>query len=97
MSDLGPQSAPYRTLITLLSPSRVQVVSGPFSNRTVCRPHRLHHPSKYMPGMSDRHLTRIGRLTTLCLLVAAVVMIGLAIVGAFKGGPSPVPELASHK
>jgi hypothetical protein len=36
-------------------------------------------------------------LTTLCLLVAAVVMIGLAIVGAFKGRPSPVPELASQK
>ena len=48
-------------------------------------------------GMSDPHLTRIGRLTTLCLLVAAVVMIGLAIVGAFKGGPSPLPELASQK
>ena len=48
-------------------------------------------------GMSDRHLTRIGRLTALCLLVAAIVTIGLAISGALKGARSPVPQLASHK
>ena len=48
-------------------------------------------------GMSDRHLTRIGRLTALCLLVAAVVTIGLAISGALKEARSPVPQLASHK
>jgi hypothetical protein len=47
--------------------------------------------------MSDRHLTRIGRLITLCLLIAAVVMIGLAISGALKEARSPVPQLASHK
>ena len=47
--------------------------------------------------MSDRHLTRIGRLITLCLLLAAVVMIGLAISGALKEARSPVPQLASHK
>ena len=48
-------------------------------------------------GMSDRHLTRIGRLTALCLLVAAIVTIGLAISGALKEARSPVPQLASHK
>ena len=47
--------------------------------------------------MSDRHLTRIGRLTALCLLVAAIVTIGLAIAGALKEARSPVPQLASHK
>ncbi len=47
--------------------------------------------------MSDRHLTRIGRLTALCLLVAAVVMIGLAISGALKEARSTVHQLASHK
>jgi hypothetical protein len=47
--------------------------------------------------MSDRHLTRLGRLTALCLLVAAVFMIGLAISGALKEARSPVPQLASHK
>jgi hypothetical protein len=47
--------------------------------------------------MSDRHLTRIRQLTALCLLVAAVVMIGLAISGALKEPRSPVPQLASHK
>jgi hypothetical protein len=38
--------------------------------------------------MSERHVSRIGRLTALCLLVAAVVTIGLAIAGALKGGRS---------
>ena len=33
----------------------------------------------------------------LCLLVAAVVTIGLAISGAFKRGPATAPQLASHK
>jgi hypothetical protein len=47
--------------------------------------------------MSDRHLTRIGRMTAFCLLVAAVVMIGLAISGALKEARSPVPQLASQK
>ena len=47
--------------------------------------------------MSERHLTRTGRLIALCLLVAAVVMIGLAISGAFKRGPLPEPQLASQK
>jgi hypothetical protein len=47
--------------------------------------------------MSDRHLTRVGRLTALCLLVAAIVTIGLAISGALKETRSPVPQLASHK
>jgi hypothetical protein len=47
--------------------------------------------------MSDRHLTRIRQLAALCLLVAAVVTIGLAIAGALKGGRSPVPQLASQK
>jgi hypothetical protein len=36
-------------------------------------------------GMSDRRLTRLRQLVALCLLVAAVVMIGLAIAGALKG------------
>jgi hypothetical protein len=48
--------------------------------------------------MSDRHLTRIRQLVALCLLVAAIGMIGLVIAGALKDGRSPrVPELASHK
>jgi len=47
--------------------------------------------------MSERHLTRTGRLIALCLLVAAVVIIGLAISGAFKWGPLPASELASQK
>jgi hypothetical protein len=47
--------------------------------------------------MSDRRLTRIGRLTALCMLVAAVITIGLAIAGALKGARAPVPQLASQK
>ena len=47
--------------------------------------------------MSDRHLTRIRQLTALCLFVAAVVMIGLAISGALKEARPPVPQLASQK
>jgi hypothetical protein len=47
--------------------------------------------------MSDRRLTRMRQLTALCLLVAAVVMIGLAISGALKEARSPVPQLASQK
>jgi hypothetical protein len=47
--------------------------------------------------MSDRHLTRIRRLTALCLLFCAVVIIGLAISGALKEAHSPVHQLASHK
>jgi len=49
--------------------------------------------------MSERHITRIGHLTALCMLVAAVVTIGLAIAGALKGANAlvPQPQLASHK
>jgi hypothetical protein len=47
--------------------------------------------------MSDRHLTRVGQLIAICLLIAAVITIGLAIGGAFKGARAPVPQLASHK
>jgi hypothetical protein len=47
--------------------------------------------------MSDRHLTRIRQLTALCLLLCAVITIGLAISGVLKGARSPVPQLASHK
>jgi hypothetical protein len=48
--------------------------------------------------MSDHHLTRIRQLTAFCLLLCAVVVVGLAIAGALKGGRSPsVPELASQK
>jgi hypothetical protein len=47
--------------------------------------------------MSERHVPRIGRLTAICLLVAAVVTIGLAIAGALKGVRPPVPQLASQK
>jgi hypothetical protein len=50
-----------------------------------------------MSRMSDRSLTRIRQLTALCLLLCAVVMIGLAISGALKGGRSSVPQLASQK
>ena len=45
----------------------------------------------------ERHVSRIGRLTAFCLLVAAVVTIGLAIGGALKEARSPVPQLASQK
>ena len=37
--------------------------------------------------MSDRSLSRIRQLVALCMLVAAVVTIGLAIAGALKRGP----------
>jgi hypothetical protein len=47
--------------------------------------------------MSDRHLTRIRQLVALCLLVAAIGMIGFAISGALKEARSPVPQLASQK
>jgi hypothetical protein len=50
-----------------------------------------------MPRMSDRSLTRIRQLTALCLFIGAVLVIGLAISGALKGGRSPVPQLASQK
>jgi hypothetical protein len=47
--------------------------------------------------MSDRPLSRIRQLVALCLLVAAIGMIGLAISGALKDARSPVPQLASQK
>jgi hypothetical protein len=47
--------------------------------------------------MSDRPLSRIRQFVALCMLVAAVVTIGLAIAGALKGVRSPVPQLASHE
>jgi hypothetical protein len=47
--------------------------------------------------MSDRRVTPLGRLTAICLLVAAVVTIGLVIAGALHEIRSPVPQLASHK
>jgi hypothetical protein len=45
--------------------------------------------------MGERHLTR--KLIAFCMLVAAVVTIGLAIAGALTGARSPVPQLASQK
>ena len=47
--------------------------------------------------MSDRPLSRIRQLITLCMLAAAVVTIGLAIAGALTGAQPPVPQLASQK
>ncbi len=47
--------------------------------------------------MSDRPLSRIRQFAALCMLVAAVVTVGLAIAGALKGARSPVPQLASQK
>jgi hypothetical protein len=50
--------------------------------------------------MSDRHVTRIRQLVALCLLIAAMGMIGMigaVISGALKEARSPVPQLASHK
>jgi hypothetical protein len=47
--------------------------------------------------MSNPHLIRIRQLTALCLLLCAIVTIGLAISGALKEARSPVPQLASHK
>ena len=43
--------------------------------------------------MSDRPLSRIRQLITLCMLVAAVVTIGLAIAGALTGARPPAPQL----
>jgi hypothetical protein len=45
--------------------------------------------------MGKRYLAR--KLTALCLLVAAVVTIGLVIAGALQRARSPVPQLASQK
>jgi hypothetical protein len=47
--------------------------------------------------MSDHALTRIRQSVALCLLLCAVITIGLAISGALKEARSPVPQLASHK
>jgi hypothetical protein len=47
--------------------------------------------------MSDRPLSRIRQLVAICMLVGAVVTIGLAIAGPLKGARSPVPQLASQK
>ena len=47
--------------------------------------------------MSDRPLSRLRQLVAMCMLVGAVVTIGLAIAGALKGVHSPVPQLASQK
>ena len=47
--------------------------------------------------MSDRPLSRIRHFVALCMLVTAVVTIGLAIAGILKGGRSPAPQLASQK
>ena len=47
--------------------------------------------------MSDRPLSRIRQLIALCMLAAAVVTIGLAIVGALTGARPPAPQLASQK
>jgi hypothetical protein len=47
--------------------------------------------------MSERHVSHIGRLTAICLLIAALVTTGLALVGGLKGTRSPVPQLASQK
>jgi hypothetical protein len=37
------------------------------------------------------------QLIAICLLIAAMLTIGLAISGALKGARSPVPQLASQK
>jgi len=47
--------------------------------------------------MSDRPLSRIRQLITLCMLAAAVVTIGLVIAGALTGARPPAPQLASQK
>jgi hypothetical protein len=47
--------------------------------------------------MSARPLSLTRQLIALCMLVAAVVTIGLAIAGALTGARSPVPQLASQK
>jgi hypothetical protein len=60
-------------------------------------PSKLANSVLRMPRMSDRSLTRIRQLTALCLFIGAVLVIGLAISGALKGGRSPVPQLASQK
>jgi hypothetical protein len=46
--------------------------------------------------MSNR-FGHIRQFIALCMLLAAVVTIGLAIAGALKGARSPVPQLASQK
>ena len=47
--------------------------------------------------MSARPLSRICQLIALCMLVAAVVTIGLAIAGALTGVRLLAPQLASQK
>jgi hypothetical protein len=47
--------------------------------------------------MSDRPLSRTRQLVALCMLVAAVVTISLAIAAALNSVRSPVPQLASQK
>jgi hypothetical protein len=54
-------------------------------------------PARPVQTMSDRPLSRIHQLVALCMLVAAVVTIGLVIAGALTGARSPVPQLASQK
>ena len=44
--------------------------------------------------MSER---RKGQLTALCLLVCAVITIGLALAGVLEGARAPVAHSASQK
>jgi hypothetical protein len=48
--------------------------------------------------MSERSLTRKGRLTAICMLVGALITIGLALSGVLQGGsrpPLPVGQVAT--
>jgi hypothetical protein len=38
--------------------------------------------------MSEPTLTRKGRLTAICMLICAVVMIGLVLSGILQSGPA---------
>jgi hypothetical protein len=66
-----------------------RVVAGPRANSQ--------KPCYAVQTMSDRPLSRIRQLVALCMLVGAVVTVGLAISGALKGARSPAPQLASQK
>jgi hypothetical protein len=45
--------------------------------------------------MSEPGFTRKGRLTAICMLICAVVMIGLVLAGVLQGGPSLVAHVVA--
>ena len=70
-----------------------RVMRGRRTNQLARRSTPAETRPKRRRGRLDGKLTHIA----LCMLVAAVVTIGLAIAGALTGARSPVPQLASQK